>query len=44
MNRTIAALAALVLTAGEAAVGQDKKDADRIGREKPPAILKKALA
>jgi hypothetical protein len=43
MKRTIAALTVLVLAAGGAA-GQEKKDADKIGKEKPPTILKKALA
>jgi hypothetical protein len=43
MNRTIAVLATLCLAAA-GATGQDKKDADRIGKDKPPVVLKKALA
>jgi len=43
MNRMGAASLALLLWAG-AASGQDKKDADRIGKDKAPVVLKKALA
>jgi hypothetical protein len=43
MNRTSAAILALLLAAGTLA-GQDKKDGDKIGKDKAPVVLKKALA
>ncbi|HZE96009.1 MAG TPA: hypothetical protein VE981_03185 [Planctomycetota bacterium] len=44
MKRTSAAALALLLLAGASAQAQDKKDADRIGKDKAPVVLKKALA
>src|SRR5437016_2971159 len=43
MNRISAAILALLLATG-AAAGQDKKDVDKIGKDKAPVVLKKALA
>lgn len=43
MNRTTVLIAALFLAAAGAA-GQDKKDVDRIGKDKAPLVLKKAIA
>src|SRR6266404_4495826 len=43
MNRICTAGLALFLATG-AAWSQDKKDADKIGKDKAPVILKKALA
>lgn len=42
MMRSAAAVLFLALATG--AVAQDKKDADKIGKDKAPAVLKKALA
>jgi len=43
MNRISGAVLALVLATG-AAAGQDKKEGDKIGKDKAPVVLKKALA
>ncbi|HEV3028005.1 MAG TPA: hypothetical protein VG457_10560, partial [Planctomycetota bacterium] len=43
MKRMSAAILSLLLTSG-AAPGQDKKDGDKIGKDKAPVVLKKALA
>ncbi|HLY75395.1 MAG TPA: hypothetical protein VKU80_14840 [Planctomycetota bacterium] len=43
MNRTSPALLALLLASG-AAFSQDKKDGDKIAKDKAPVVLKKALA
>jgi hypothetical protein len=42
MNRIRPAILALFLASG-AASGQEKKDGDKIGKDKPPIVLKKAL-
>src|SRR5579863_6435042 len=43
MNRIHSAVLALLLAAG-AQAAQDKKEVDRIGKDKAPVVLKKALA
>jgi hypothetical protein len=43
MNRISATILAVLLTAGLGS-GQDKKEVDKIGKDKAPTVLKKALA
>lgn len=43
MSRSPLAILVVLLTAG-AAAGQEKKDVDKIGKDKAPTVLKKALA